>query len=54
MVAPQADEVATRLSDLLDTRVRVDLGRARGRITIEFASADDLERIVNLIDDKDR
>jgi ParB family chromosome partitioning protein len=51
VVAPQADEVATRLSDLLDTRVRVDLGRARGRITIEFASADDLDRIAGLIDD---
>ena len=50
VVAPQADEVATRLSDLLDTRVRVDLGRSRGRITIDFASADDLERIADLID----
>jgi ParB family chromosome partitioning protein len=50
VVAPQADEVAARLSDVLDTRVRVDLGRSRGRITIEFASADDLERIADLID----
>jgi ParB family transcriptional regulator, chromosome partitioning protein len=49
-VAPQAEEVATRLSDALDTRVRVDLGRTRGRITIDFASADDLERIAELID----
>jgi ParB family transcriptional regulator, chromosome partitioning protein len=52
VVAPLADEVAARLSDLLDTRVRVDLGRARGRITIEFASAEDLERIADLIDSK--
>jgi len=52
VVAPLADEVAARLSDLLDTRVRVDLGRARGRITIEFASAEDLERIADLIDRK--
>ena len=49
-MAPQADEVAARLSDLLDTRVRVDLGRARGRITIDFASVDDLERIADLIE----
>jgi ParB family transcriptional regulator, chromosome partitioning protein len=50
VVAPQAEEVATRLSDALDTRVRVDLGRSRGRITIDFASAEDLERIADLID----
>ena len=50
VVAPQADEVATRLSDVLDTRVRVDLGRSRGRITIDFASAEDLERIADLIE----
>ena len=30
VVAPQAEEVAARLSDLLDTRVRVDLGRVSG------------------------
>jgi ParB family transcriptional regulator, chromosome partitioning protein len=52
VVAPQAEEVATRLSDLLDTRVRIDLGRVRGRITIEFASAEDLVRIADLIDDQ--
>jgi ParB family chromosome partitioning protein len=50
VVAPQAEQVATRLSDHLDTRVRVDLGRARGKITIEFASAEDLERIADLIE----
>jgi ParB family transcriptional regulator, chromosome partitioning protein len=42
------------LSDVLDTRVRIDLGRSRGRITIEFASAEDLERIADLIDDSGR
>ncbi|HZA05764.1 MAG TPA: chromosome partitioning protein ParB, partial [Propionibacteriaceae bacterium] len=50
VVAPEAAEVAARLSDHLDTRVRVDLGRRRGRITIDFASADDLERIAELIE----
>ncbi len=46
MVAPQATELAARLSDHFETRVRVDLGRAKGRITIEFASPEDLQRIV--------
>jgi len=49
---PDAEDVAARLSDRLDTRVRVDLGRRRGRITIEFASAEDLERIARLIEQK--
>jgi ParB family chromosome partitioning protein len=40
------DELASSLSDHFETRVRVELGRARGKITIEFASVDDLERIV--------
>jgi ParB family transcriptional regulator, chromosome partitioning protein len=48
--APEAEDVAARLSDHLDTRVRVDLGRRRGRITIDFASAEDLERIARLIE----
>ena len=39
-------ELAAGLSDHFETRVRVDLGRSRGKITIEFASVDDLDRIV--------
>lgn len=49
MVAPGVADLAERLSDTLDTRVRVDLGRRKGKITVEFASVDDLERIVGLI-----
>ena len=41
--------VADRLSDRFDTRVKVDIGRTKGRITIEFATVDDLERIVGII-----
>ncbi len=48
--APGVEDLAARLSDLLETRVRVDLGRRKGRITVEFASLPDLERIVGLID----
>jgi ParB family chromosome partitioning protein len=49
MVAPGLDDLADRLSDRFDTHVRVDLGRRKGKITVEFASVDDLERIVALI-----
>jgi ParB family transcriptional regulator, chromosome partitioning protein len=35
---------------VLETRVRVDLGKRKGRITVEFASLPDLERIVRVID----
>jgi len=44
--APALDTLAANLSDHFETRVRVDLGRSRGKITIDFASIDDLERIV--------
>jgi ParB family chromosome partitioning protein len=44
--APAIGELADRLSDTFDTRVRVELGRRKGKITVEFASVDDLERIV--------
>lgn len=47
--SPALDELAGRLSDRFDTRVKVDLGRSKGKITIEFATVDDLERIVGLI-----
>jgi ParB family chromosome partitioning protein len=45
-VAPRLQDIAGRLSDHFDTRVKVDLGRRKGRIVVEFASLDDLERIV--------
>ena len=48
VVAPQADEAAIRLTDYLDTRVRVEMGRSKGRIVIDFATAEDLDRIVGL------
>jgi ParB family chromosome partitioning protein len=45
----RAAELAAQLADRLETRVRVDQGRTRGRITIEFASEDDLARISELL-----
>ncbi|HWB36698.1 MAG TPA: ParB/RepB/Spo0J family partition protein [Rugosimonospora sp.] len=47
--APALNDLADRLSDRFDTRVKVDIGRSKGRITIEFATVDDLERIVGII-----
>lgn len=44
--------LARSLSDHFDTRVKVDIGRDKGRITIEFASGDDLERILAVIDQR--
>jgi ParB family chromosome partitioning protein len=49
ITAPAVTELANSLSDVFDTRVRVDLGRRKGKITVEFASIDDLERIVGLM-----
>jgi ParB family chromosome partitioning protein len=49
ITAPAVTELANKLSDAFDTRVRVDIGRRKGRITVEFASIDDLERIVALM-----
>ena len=44
---PEAVAVAGRLSELLETRVSVETGRRRGKIVIEFAGNDDLQRIVD-------
>lgn len=49
ITAPALGDLANNLSDHLDTRVRVDLGRRKGKITVEFGSIDDLERIVAVI-----
>jgi ParB family chromosome partitioning protein len=47
------DELAERLGDLLDTRVRVQIGQSKGKVVIEFASVDDLNRIVGILNPKD-
>jgi ParB family chromosome partitioning protein len=52
--APGLADLNERLSDRLDTRVKVTLGRSKGRIAIEFASLADLERIVAVIDPRNR
>ncbi len=52
--APGLAELGDRLSDRLETRVKVDLGKAKGKITVEFASLDDLRRIVDIMDPRNR
>ena len=47
------DELATRLSDRFETRVKVDLGKNKGRLTVEFASVEDLNRILDLMAPQD-
>jgi ParB family chromosome partitioning protein len=49
ITAPAVTELADKLSDVFDTRVRVELGRRKGKITVEFGSVDDLERIVAMM-----
>ena len=51
--APGLEDLAARLSDRFETRVKVDLGRSKGRIIVEFASIADLERIVSVMDPRD-
>ncbi len=42
-------ELEELLADRLDTRVGVEMGAKRGKVTIEFADLEDLERIYRLI-----
>jgi ParB family transcriptional regulator, chromosome partitioning protein len=53
-VAPGLVDLADRLSDRFETRVKVDLGRSKGKITVEFGSLDDLQRIVDIMDPRNR
>ncbi|MBE2998123.1 ParB/RepB/Spo0J family partition protein [Nocardiopsis sp. HNM0947] len=47
---PQAEEWATRLSDRFDTTVKVDFGKKKGKLVVEFATMEDLERIIEQMD----
>jgi ParB family chromosome partitioning protein len=49
LVPEEAQQVAEWLSDHLETRVKVDVGRSKGRITIEFGSLEDLQRIADVV-----
>ncbi len=47
--APGVADLAERLSDRLDTRVRVQIGKRKGKVLIEFATLEDLQRICDAI-----
>jgi len=45
ILAPKLKQISDDLADYLDTRVSVELGKKKGKIVIEFATIEDLERI---------
>jgi ParB family chromosome partitioning protein len=45
----ELDDLASRLGDRLDTKVAIALGRNKGKVSIEFASVEDLNRILALL-----
>jgi ParB family chromosome partitioning protein len=47
--APGVEDLASRLSDVFETKVKVHSGRAKGRIVVEFGSVDDLQRIIGMM-----
>lgn len=49
LIAPRIKEIGDQLSDRFDTRVSVELGKKKGKIVIEFATVEDLERITQLL-----
>ncbi|KUF15799.1 chromosome partitioning protein ParB [Streptomyces silvensis] len=48
-LSPALSGLANRLSDRFETRVRVDLGQKKGKIVVDFASLEDLERILSTL-----
>lgn len=50
LTSPRVAEIADRLSDRFDTRVKIQLGRSKGKVLIEFATLEDLERIIKVMD----
>jgi len=52
--APELNDYASRLADRFETSVKVDMGRSKGKITVEFATVEDLQRIVDIMDPRNR
>lgn len=48
--ADMLKETSERLGDLLDTRVKISLGRTKGQLVIEFSNVADLNRITEIIE----
>ena len=47
---PELERRASTLADRLDTRVRISMGRTKGRLTVDFAGVEDLDRILRLLE----
>ena len=52
IIAPKIKDISEQLSDHLDTRVNVEVCKKKGKIVIEFATIEDLERISKIIKGK--
>lgn len=48
-VSPEFMEVAERLGDRLDTKVNITVGKRKGKLSVEFANQEDLDRILTLL-----
>ena len=48
------DFLASSLADRLDTNVKISLGARKGKVSIEFASVEDLNRIMDVISPNDK
>ncbi|WP_330166658.1 MULTISPECIES: ParB/RepB/Spo0J family partition protein [unclassified Brevibacterium] len=48
-VSPEFLEVAERLGDRLDTKVNITVGKRKGKLSVEFANQEDLDRILTLL-----
>jgi ParB family chromosome partitioning protein len=47
--APGVEELGSRLSDMFETNVKIQIGRSKGKIVVEFGSVDDLQRIIGVM-----
>jgi ParB family transcriptional regulator, chromosome partitioning protein len=47
--APGLSRLEAELSELLETKVSIELGRRRGKLTVAFASYDDLQRVLGVL-----
>ena len=52
IIAPKIKQISDQLSDQLDTRVNIELGKKKRKIVIEFAAMEVLERIHQIIKGK--
>ncbi|MGY1803233.1 ParB/RepB/Spo0J family partition protein [Blastococcus sp. SYSU D00922] len=49
ITAPGVEELGSRLSDRFETKVKIQIGRSKGKIVVEFGSVDDLQRIIGVM-----